>query len=112
MAHSDDATKTLEKAVPTKNTDGNVVKWDITYSYEKNEYKSEYTHEAHQTEDGEEVFALKAPTAFTQAELIALCPTDHWANVYNSQYESTHPEVAPAVETSDDEFDISTLSAS
>ena len=112
MAHSDDATKKLEKAIPTKNADGNVIKWVLIYSYEKNEFKSEYSHEAHQTEDGEEVFALKAPTAFTQAELIALCPTDHWADVYNSQYESTHAEVTPAVETTDDEFDVSTLSAS
>ena len=32
MAHSDDATKKLEKAIPTTNSDGKVVKWDITYS--------------------------------------------------------------------------------
>ena len=30
MAHSNDATKKLEKATPTTNTDGKVVKWDIS----------------------------------------------------------------------------------
>ena len=110
MAHSDDATKTLEKAVPTTNTDGNVVRWDLTYSYEKNEYKSEYSQEIHQTEEGEEKFALKAPSAFTKSELVALLPISHWNNVYDSQYESTHPEVEPAAETTDGEFDVSALS--
>ena len=112
MAHADDATKTLTKAVPTKNADGNVTKWNITMSYDKNDYVVEYSHEVSQTnEDGDEVFTLQAPTSFSQADLIGLCPTDHWDNVYNSQYESTHPAEEAPVETTDNEFDLSTLSS-
>ena len=40
MAHSDDATKVLEQAVPTANSDGDVTSWNITYSYEKNYSKT------------------------------------------------------------------------
>lgn len=109
MAHADDATKTLSKAVPTKDSEGNVTKWDISMTYNKNDYEVEYTHEVYQTEDGEENFTSQAPSSFTKSDLTALCPTSHWDNIYNSQYESTHPEVEPAVETADNDFDVNSL---
>lgn len=112
MAHSDDATKKLEKAIPTTNADGKVVKWDITYSYEKTNFKVEYTHEIHQTEEGDEKFTLQIPGSFTQASLVALLPTSHWNEIYNSQYDSVHPETEAAVETTDIDFDVNSLSAS
>ncbi|MDB4681328.1 hypothetical protein OAE88_00310 [bacterium] len=112
MAHSDDATKKLEKAIPTTNSDGKVIKWDITYSYDKNDYKVEYSHEVHQTEEGDEKFTLQIPGSFTQASLVALLPLSHWNEIYNSQYGSIHPETEPAVETINSDFDVTTLSAS
>ena len=112
MAHSDDATKKLEKAIPTTNSDGKVVKWDITYSYDKNDYKVEYSHEVNQTEEGDEKFILQETSLFTQADLIALLPLSHWNEIYNSQYGSIHPETEPAVETINSDFDVTTLSAS
>ena len=33
MAHADDATKTWVSAIPTKNSDGNVIKWYCAVSY-------------------------------------------------------------------------------
>ena len=33
MAHADDATKTWVSAIPTKNSDGNVIKWYCEYKY-------------------------------------------------------------------------------
>ena len=109
MAHSDDATKKLEKAVPTLNSDGKVIKWDIDYSYTKGDYSVTYSEEKHQTEESVEQFDLKAPSEFKKSDLVALCPTSNWDQVFNSQYESTHPETAPAVETRDDDFDVDTL---
>ena len=112
MAHSNDATKKLEKATPTTNTDGKVVKWDISYSYTKGDYKSEYSHEVYQTEEGDEKFTLQAPDSFTQASLIALLPISHWDEIFNSQYDSVHPETKAAVETIDADFDVTTLKTS
>ena len=33
MAHSDDATKAWVSSTPTKNADGNVIKWNCKYKY-------------------------------------------------------------------------------
>lgn len=113
MAHSDDATKVLEQAVPTANSDGDVTSWNITYSYEKNSYKTEFSADVLQVEeDGTENFTLQAPGDFTQAELIALLPISVWNDAYTSQYESVNPAEAAAVETTDNDFDVSTLAAS
>lgn len=108
--HSEDATKVLEEAIPTTNSDGNVVSWKVTYSYEKESYKTDFSEDILQVEEDEtENFALQAPSKFTQAGLVALLPVYHWNDVYTSQYESVHPAVPAPVETTDNEFDVSTL---
>lgn len=108
MAHSDDATKKIEKAIPTTNADGKVVKWDIEYSYTKEDYSSSYNSEIYQTEEGDEKFTLQKPGAFKKKDLVALLPIESWNNIFNSQYESTHSE-SSAVETTDSDFDVDSL---
>lgn len=110
MAHANDAVKAFEKATPTVDANSKVIRWDIDYSYTLNGYKVTYKANLEQIKDGEEVFALKAVSEFTKAELIALLPLDHWNMIYDSQYESTHPVVAAPVTTTNSSFDVNTLS--
>ena len=57
MAHSDDATKSWIKAIPIKNSDGNVIEWKCDYRYtltvgtkkgnikgDDGEYNDDYIH--------------------------------------------------------------------
>ena len=99
--YADEATKTLTKAVPTVDTDGKVIKWDIEVEYSLNDYVSKFNKQV-------EVSAEKVPGTFTKAELFELANTNHLDLVYDSQYESTQVP-APVTETKVDDFDVDSL---
>ena len=104
MAHADDATKTWVSAIPKKNADGNVIEWHCKYKYTLNTYSHTFDKiEKIQTPS-------KAPASYTQAELLTLMDKDHWDDMFNKKY-ATSIASAP-VETTDNSFDVSTLSES
>ena len=104
MAHADDATKAWVSAVPTKNADGNVIEWRCKYKYTLNDF----SHTFDKTEKIET--PSQAPSAYTQAELLTLMDKDHWDDMFNKKY-TVHTTPTP-VETTDESFDVSGLSAS
>ena len=83
MAHiyADSATKSLTKAVPTVDTNGKVIKWEIKIEYSLNDYVSTFRQIA-------EVDTNKEPAEFTKAELFDLANVTHLDAVYDSQYQS------------------------
>ena len=104
MAHADDATKAWVSAIPKKNADGNVIEWTCEYSYTKGDH-------SHTFRKSEKIdIPSKAPSAYTQAELLTLMDKDHWDDMFNKKYASW--TATPVVETTDSSFDVSTLSAS
>ena len=110
MAHADDATKSWVIAIPKRNADGNVIEWTCKYKYTLavSGGKPDFEHIFNKTEKIET--PSKAPAAYTQAELLALMNKDHWDDMFNKKYvANTTP--AP-VETTDNSFDVSTLSES
>ena len=101
MAYADDATKTWVSAIPKKNADGNVIEWRCTYNYTLNDY-------SHTFDRREKIkVPSKAPDAYTKAELLTLMDKDHWDDMFNKKY--TVHIIPPVVETTDTEFDVSTL---
>ena len=104
MAHADDATKAWVSAVPKKNADGNVIEWRCRYKYTLNAF-------SHTFEKTEKIDTpSKAPAAYTQAELLTLMDKDHWDDIFNKKYAVSIASVP--VETTDNSFDVSSLSAS
>ena len=104
MAHADDATKAWVSAIPKKNADGNVMEWRCRYSYTLNAF-------SHTFEKSEKIETpSKAPAAYTQAELLTLMDKDHWDDMFNKKYAVSIASVP--VETTDNSFDVSSLSAS
>ena len=109
MAHADDATKAWVSAVPKKNADGNVMEWRCKYRYTLAVAGEEdYVHTFENNKRIET--PSKAPDAYTQAELLTLMDKDHWDDMFNKKY-TVHTTPAP-VETTDNSFDVSSLSAS
>ena len=104
MAHADDATKTWVSAIPTKNSDGNVVEWEVKYRYKNNSFS--HTFKKRETIET----PSKAPDKYTKSELLTLMDKDHWDDMFNKKYDSWTSD-AP-VETVDKNFDVSTLSDS
>ena len=104
MAHADDATKAWVSAIPKKNADGNVMEWRCKYKYTLNTY----SHTFDKTEKIET--PSKAPDAYTQAELLTLMNKDHWDDMFNKKYVVSIAS-APVI-TTDNSFDVSTLSES
>ena len=104
MTHASDATKAWVSAIPKKNADGNVIEWTCEYSYTKGDH-------SHTFRKSEKIdIPSKAPSAYTQAELLTLMDKDHWDDMFNKKY--TVWTATPVVETTDSSFDVSTLSAS
>ena len=127
MAHADDATKTWVSAVPTKNSDGNVMEWNCKYSYtlavgsgkgnvvvsiDENTrvktYNDDYVHIFNKSVQIDT--PSKTPDAYTQAELLTLMDKDHWDDMFNRKY-TVYTTPIP-VETTDKSFDVSSLSVS
>ena len=106
MAHSDDATKAWVSAIPTKNADGNVMKWRCKYKYTLAvSGKSDYVHTF------DRIVKIntpsKAPASYTKAELLTLMNKDHWDNMFTKKY-TVHIVSQPVI-TTDTDFDVSGL---
>ena len=106
MAHSDDATKAWVSATPTKNADGNVIKWNCKYKYTLAvSGKADYVHtfDKNVTIDT----PSKAPASYTKAELLTLMDKDHWDDMFTKKY-AEHIKTQPVI-TVDTSFDVSGL---
>ena len=102
MAHADDATKTWVSAIPTKNSDGNVVEWEVRYRYKKNSFS--HTFKKRETIETPSI----APDKYTKAELLTLMGKDHWDDMFNKKYDAS----TATANTIDNSFDVTTLSDS
>ena len=97
-------TRTLIKATPYE-IDGNVVSWDIQMRYEDgiedtpSYFENTFSNSVNSTKGA---FEEKAKGEWTLAEITALVSTDHWDNVFASQYDSviTNPPVVPVADNS------------
>tara|TARA_B100000745_G_C19866829_1_gene288775 strand:- start:5 stop:403 length:399 start_codon:yes stop_codon:yes gene_type:complete len=125
-------TKTLIEATPYEDASNQVEHWDLTMKYKQgdtsidsetgetiyaaNYYENNYSTTVHATEsvyvssdEGVPTFTTITnfteldKTAWSLAELIALCPTTQWDSIFDSQYDSviTNP---PTTCTPDDSF--------
>ena len=115
-------TKTLTKAVPY-NKDSKVQQWFFEMKYEEgdktlDEETGEYTYAANYytstmstsipasetLPDGSTQinFTPKAEASWTLAQLIALCPTDVWDDIFDNQYDNviTNPPDVPVADPS------------
>jgi hypothetical protein len=109
MAHADDATKTWVSAIPTKNSDGNVIKWYCEYKYTLAvSGKDDYVHTFNNSVKIDT--PSKAPSSYTKAELLILMDKPHWDDMFNKKY-AYHIASQPVI-TKDTSFDISTLNDS
>jgi len=85
-------TKTLIGAIPY-NEDSKVQEWNFTMQYEEGVDATYYTSSFEvlipATDDNGNVnFTPKAEGLWTLAQLTALCPTDTWDPIFDSQYDS------------------------
>ena len=115
-------TKTLIEAIPYEDASNQVEHWNLTMKYKQGTegnadyYENNYSTTVHATEsvfvssdEGVPTFTTITnfteldKTAWSLAELTALCPTTQWDAVFTSQYASviTSPRVRG---TSDDSF--------
>ena len=118
MAHADDATKTWVSAIPTKNSDGNVIKWKCQYKYTLavgTEKGNIMQTNGKYNDDFINVFEnfvkidspSKAPSAYTKSELLTLMNKPHWDDMFNKKY-AHHIASQPTI-TEDTSFDVSSL---
>ena len=112
-------TKTLTSAIPYENTSDEVERWELGVTYTQGTegtddyYESSFQYSVHAEETD---FAGNTITKFTEldktawslADLLALCPISQWDDVFDSQYDSviTNP---PEVCTPDNDFVIPTV---
>jgi len=103
-------TRTLTEAVPVENTSDEVERWNLGMTYSQGtEGNADYYESSFQItveeedDDGAVNFTELDKTAWSLADLEALCPTSHWDTIFDSQYDSviTNP---PEVCTPDNEF--------
>jgi len=95
-------TKTLTGAIPY-NEDSKVQEWNLTMKYEEGADATYYTSSfdvvipATDPISGVVNFTPKAEGSWTLAQLTALCPTDTWDPIFDSQYDSviTNPPTKP-----------------
>lgn len=106
IVNTADAVKSWGDCYPTVDGSGNVARWELSRKYEKDGYESEFSQTIEQSEETPEGtvenFALKAPSAFTQAELLSLLPLAHLDEVYESQFTSVKVDVQPVRNRVDD----------
>ena len=95
MAHSDDATKAWVSAIPTKNADGNVIKWNCKYKYTLAvSGNADYVHTFDKNVKIDT--PSKAPTSHTKAELLTLMDKDHWADRFTKK-NTVHTTLEPTI---------------
>ena len=98
-------TKTLTGAIPY-NEDSKVQEWNFTMKYEEGADATYYTSSfdvvipATDPISGVVNFTPKAEGLWTLAQLTALCPTDTWDPIFDSQYDSviTNPPTKPVAD--------------
>jgi len=112
-------TRILVQAIPTENTSDEVEDWNLGMTYSQGTegtsdyYENSFEVVVHAID--KDVYGAVIATNFTEldktawslADLKALCPTSKWDDIFNSQYENiitTPPEVC----TPDNEFEIPT----
>ena len=108
------ATTTLTSATPYENTSDEVDRWELGVTYTQGTegtsdyYESSFNETVHAEETNPEGttitnFTELDKTAWSLADLLALCPTSLWDDVFDSQYDSviTNP---PEVCTPDNDF--------
>lgn len=100
--YASEATKTLTRAIPTVDADGNVIKWDLQVEYSLNEYVSTFSANV-------DIEPEKAPADFTKAELFTLANVDHLDSVYDSQYQSVKLAPVDPETTTIADFDVDSL---
>ena len=107
-------TKTLTGAIPYENTSDEVERWELQVVYTQGTegtadyYESSFSETVHaEDDDGTTNFTELDKTAWSLADLLALCPISHWDDIFDSQYDSviTNP---PEVCTPDNDFVIPT----
>ena len=109
MAHADDATKTWVSAIPTKNSDGNVVEWEVRYRYKKNSFSHTFKkREKIAVDEKGDLVTAKAPDKYTKAALLTLMGKAHWDDMFNKKYDAS----TATANTIDNSFDVTTLSDS
>lgn len=101
MPYTENATKTITKATPTVDLDGNVIKWDVEVEYSLNGYVSKFYRSI-------EISPEKSPEIFTKSELWTLADMIQLDAVYESQYVSTQIPVE-VTEIKVDDFDINSI---
>jgi len=100
-------TKTLTKATPY-NKDSKVQQWLFEMKYEEGADATYYTSTmstsipATDPDTGTVNFTPKAEASWTLAQLIALCPTDVWDDIFDNQYDNviTNPPDVPVADPS------------
>ena len=106
------------KAIPVKNSDGNVIEWRCDYRYTLNvgtkkgnikgddgEYNDDYIHTF--SKSVKINTPSKAPSAYTKSELLTLMDKPHWDDMFNKKY-AYHISTQPTL-TIDNSFDVSSL---
>ena len=105
-------TRTITEAVPVENTSDEIERWDLGMTYSQGTegnadyYESNFSITVEEEDyDGNVNFTELDKTAWSLADLEALCPTSHWDDIFDSQYDSviTNP---PEVCVPDYEFEI------
>ena len=107
-------TKTLTSAIPFENTSDEIEHWELEVTYTQGTegtsdyYESNFNETVHAEEtnlDGSTTtyFTELDKTAWSLADLLALCPISHWDDIFDSQYDSviTNP---PEVCVPDNDF--------
>ena len=97
-------TKTWVSAIPKKNADGNVTEWTVEYKYTD----GDFSHTFRKSEKIES--PSTAPDKYTKAELLTLIDEAHWDDMFAKKH-NIHNN-APAADTVEACFDVSTLSDS
>ena len=107
-------TKTLTGAIPYENTSDEVERWELQVVYTQGTegtadyYESSFSETVHaEDDDGTTNFTELDKTAWSLADLLAICPISHWDDIFDSQYDSviTNP---PEVCTPDNDFVVPT----
>tara|TARA_Y100000996_G_C22074004_1_gene458694 strand:- start:54 stop:383 length:330 start_codon:yes stop_codon:yes gene_type:complete len=109
MAHSDDATKTWVRALPTKNAAGKVTAWHLEYKYTLAvSGKADFVHTYKWYFEIDN--PSKTPGEYTKAELMTLGKSSHWDDMFNKKYAAHIASFTS--DTLDTSFDVSTLNDS
>ena len=88
-------TRTLVQATPYENTSDEIERWSLGMTYSQGTegnadyYESSFSIGVEAEEDDGTVnFTELDKTAWSLVDLVAQCPTSHWDDIFDSQYDS------------------------